>query len=171
MPARRHSANIQSKKFQWDCAALVRLQAIGSGLWPAMVLLSEIVQTFILADFWCAALLRLRDLLCSLNEADIALELVRRALGATSAANCPVLRLGQSRRNQTGSSCLSVVKTRAQLALSMRTALTKLVWWCSWFYIKSYAEGTGETMWLLKPAVLLPHRTPEVLVRGPGRPS
>eukprot|EP00208_Stichococcus_sp_RCC1054_P002612 CAMPEP_0206148798 /NCGR_PEP_ID=MMETSP1473-20131121/37440_1 /ASSEMBLY_ACC=CAM_ASM_001109 /TAXON_ID=1461547 /ORGANISM="Stichococcus sp, Strain RCC1054" /LENGTH=290 /DNA_ID=CAMNT_0053546221 /DNA_START=877 /DNA_END=1749 /DNA_ORIENTATION=- len=27
------------------------LQAIGSGLWPAMVLLSEIVQTFILADF------------------------------------------------------------------------------------------------------------------------
>lgn len=28
------------------------LQAIGSGLWPAMVLLSEIVQTFILADFW-----------------------------------------------------------------------------------------------------------------------
>lgn len=30
------------------------LQAIGSGLWPAMVLLSEIVQTFILADFWWA---------------------------------------------------------------------------------------------------------------------
>lgn len=28
------------------------MQAIGSGLWPAMVLLSEIVQTFILADFW-----------------------------------------------------------------------------------------------------------------------
>lgn len=27
------------------------LRAIGSGLWPAMVLLSEIVQTFILADF------------------------------------------------------------------------------------------------------------------------
>eukprot|EP00884_Botryococcus_braunii_P004352 jgi/Botrbrau1/13918/Bobra.136_2s0010.1 len=27
------------------------IQAIGSGLWPAMVLLSEIVQTFILADF------------------------------------------------------------------------------------------------------------------------
>lgn len=32
------------------------LQAIGSGLWPAMVLLSEIVQTFILADFWWAPL-------------------------------------------------------------------------------------------------------------------
>ena len=29
------------------------LQAIGSGIWPAMVLLSEIVQTGILADFWC----------------------------------------------------------------------------------------------------------------------
>jgi ER lumen protein retaining receptor len=28
------------------------LQAIGSGLWPVMVLLSEVVQTFILADFW-----------------------------------------------------------------------------------------------------------------------
>jgi hypothetical protein len=28
------------------------LQALGSGLWPIMVLLSEIVQTFILADFW-----------------------------------------------------------------------------------------------------------------------
>jgi ER lumen protein retaining receptor len=25
--------------------------AIGSGLWPVMVLLSEVVQTFILADF------------------------------------------------------------------------------------------------------------------------
>ena len=30
------------------------LQAIGSGLWPLMVLASELVQTFILADFWCA---------------------------------------------------------------------------------------------------------------------
>lgn len=29
------------------------LQALGSGLWPVMVLASEIVQTFILADFWC----------------------------------------------------------------------------------------------------------------------
>jgi ER lumen protein retaining receptor len=29
------------------------LNALGSGLWPVMVLLSEIVQTFILADFWC----------------------------------------------------------------------------------------------------------------------
>ena len=28
------------------------LQAIGSGIWPAMVLLSEVVQTGILADFW-----------------------------------------------------------------------------------------------------------------------
>lgn len=28
------------------------LNALGSGLWPVMVLLSEIVQTFILADFW-----------------------------------------------------------------------------------------------------------------------
>lgn len=27
------------------------LQAIGSGLWPVMVLVSEVVQTFILADF------------------------------------------------------------------------------------------------------------------------
>ena len=27
------------------------LQAIGSGLWPIMVLLSEVVQTLILADF------------------------------------------------------------------------------------------------------------------------
>lgn len=27
-------------------------QALGSGLWPIMVLVSEIVQTFILADFW-----------------------------------------------------------------------------------------------------------------------
>lgn len=26
--------------------------ALGSGLWPVMVLVSEIVQTFILADFW-----------------------------------------------------------------------------------------------------------------------
>lgn len=32
------------------CAA----QALGSGIWPVMVLLSEIVQTFILADFWYA---------------------------------------------------------------------------------------------------------------------
>ena len=31
------------------------LQALGSGLWPVMVLLSEVVQTFILADFWCAS--------------------------------------------------------------------------------------------------------------------
>lgn len=30
------------------------LNALGSGLWPVMVLLSEVVQTFILADFWCA---------------------------------------------------------------------------------------------------------------------
>lgn len=29
------------------------LHALGSGLWPVLVLLSEIVQTFILADFWC----------------------------------------------------------------------------------------------------------------------
>lgn len=28
------------------------LKAIGSGLWPAMVLISELVQTLILADFW-----------------------------------------------------------------------------------------------------------------------
>ena len=28
------------------------LHALGSGLWPVLVLLSEIVQTFILADFW-----------------------------------------------------------------------------------------------------------------------
>lgn len=28
------------------------LAALGSGLWPVMVLLSEIVQTFILAGFW-----------------------------------------------------------------------------------------------------------------------
>ncbi len=28
------------------------LQALGSGLWPIMVLASEVVQTFILADFW-----------------------------------------------------------------------------------------------------------------------
>lgn len=28
------------------------LNALGSGLWPVMVLLSEVVQTFILADFW-----------------------------------------------------------------------------------------------------------------------
>lgn len=27
-------------------------QALGSGVWPIMVLVSEIVQTFILADFW-----------------------------------------------------------------------------------------------------------------------
>ena len=27
-------------------------QALGSGIWPAMVLLSEVVQTFVLADFW-----------------------------------------------------------------------------------------------------------------------
>ena len=27
------------------------MQAIGSGLWPVMVLLSEVVQTAILADF------------------------------------------------------------------------------------------------------------------------
>ena len=27
------------------------MQAIGSGLWPIMVLLSEVVQTMILADF------------------------------------------------------------------------------------------------------------------------
>ena len=41
------------------------LQAIGSGLWPAMVLLSEIVQTFILADFWCACqLLCFRGSIC-----------------------------------------------------------------------------------------------------------
>lgn len=32
------------------------LQAIGSGIWPAMVLLSEVVQTGILADFWYASL-------------------------------------------------------------------------------------------------------------------
>ena len=31
------------------------LQAIGSGIWPAMVLLSEVVQTGILADFWYAS--------------------------------------------------------------------------------------------------------------------
>lgn len=30
-------------------------QALGSGIWPVMVLLSEVVQTFILADFWCVA--------------------------------------------------------------------------------------------------------------------
>ena len=31
------------------------LKAIGSGLWPALVVLSELVQTLILADFWCAS--------------------------------------------------------------------------------------------------------------------
>ena len=29
----------------------VHVQAIGSGVWPVMVLVSEVVQTFILADF------------------------------------------------------------------------------------------------------------------------
>ena len=28
------------------------LATLGSGVWPVMVLLSEVVQTFILADFW-----------------------------------------------------------------------------------------------------------------------
>jgi ER lumen protein retaining receptor len=28
------------------------LHALGSGLWPVLVLVSEVVQTFILADFW-----------------------------------------------------------------------------------------------------------------------
>ena len=28
------------------------LKAIGSGLWPALVVISELVQTLILADFW-----------------------------------------------------------------------------------------------------------------------
>lgn len=28
-------------------------RAFGMGVWPACVLLSEVVQTFILADFWC----------------------------------------------------------------------------------------------------------------------
>lgn len=35
------------------------LQALGSGVWPVMVLLSEIVQTFILADFWWVTAFRL----------------------------------------------------------------------------------------------------------------
>ncbi len=30
----------------------VLMSALGSGLWPILVLLSEVVQTFILADFW-----------------------------------------------------------------------------------------------------------------------
>lgn len=59
-----------------------------------MVLLSEIVQTFILADFWCAALLRLCDLLCSLNDAANGSTLVRRSLGKFAAAALPCLRLG-----------------------------------------------------------------------------
>lgn len=49
------------------------LQALGSGLWPIMVLLSEIVQTFILADFWCvltcyvvADATAVHDLFCSI---------------------------------------------------------------------------------------------------------
>lgn len=28
------------------------MQALGSGIWPIMVLGSEVVQTVILADFW-----------------------------------------------------------------------------------------------------------------------
>lgn len=35
---------LDGDKFLW--------QALGSGLWPVMVLVSEIVQTFVLADFW-----------------------------------------------------------------------------------------------------------------------
>ena len=41
------------------------LKAMGSGLWPAMVLLSEIVQTFILADFWCGSTLLLITHACA----------------------------------------------------------------------------------------------------------
>lgn len=127
-----------------------------------MVLLSEIVQTFILADFWCAALLRLLDLLCTLNEAANASEAPWcDSLGKFAAAALHCLRLGWSRRKPIGSPCLSIAKTRAQMVSSMRTVLTEMVWWCSWYYIKSYAEGTGETMWLLKPAVF-PHHKPEV---------
>jgi hypothetical protein len=37
---------LEGNKYLW--------QALGSGLWPVLVLLSEVVQTFILADFWWA---------------------------------------------------------------------------------------------------------------------
>lgn len=35
---------LEGNKYLW--------QALGSGLWPVLVLMSEVVQTFILADFW-----------------------------------------------------------------------------------------------------------------------
>ena len=38
-----HPQIMDGDKYLW--------QALGSGLWPIMVLLSEVVQTFILADF------------------------------------------------------------------------------------------------------------------------
>ncbi len=44
------------------------LQALGSGLWPVMVLLSEIVQTFILADFWYAIFFRRGACACFLTS-------------------------------------------------------------------------------------------------------
>lgn len=47
------------------------LQAIGSGIWPAMVLLSEVVQTGILADFWCATEASLLTLFLLMWHAEI----------------------------------------------------------------------------------------------------
>jgi ER lumen protein retaining receptor len=42
------------------------ISALFYGLWPAMVLLSEVVQTFILADF-CFYYVKRYDILVSLN--------------------------------------------------------------------------------------------------------
>lgn len=54
----RIEKKIQSMKFCMEFFSLqvldsrgYLLTALGHGLWPSMVLLSEIVQTFILADF------------------------------------------------------------------------------------------------------------------------
>ena len=103
--------------WRWCLAA----QALGSGLWPVMVLLSEVVQTFILADFWYAALP------CTCKSVTQELQGALQATCVPSAwllhdAAAPCLR---SQRKQKGIS-------HAEIPFS-----------CSYFYIRSYAEGSG----------------------------
>jgi hypothetical protein len=117
------------------------LHALGSGLWPVLVLLSEIVQTFILADFWCVP--RQEGGSASWSHAVAGRLLPSLASCAASSsgawAGCHVLfQIRKMPCWTTPSTCVlacATADTACQCFL--------LVCSCSWYYVKSYAEGSG----------------------------
>lgn len=133
------------------------LRAIGSGLWPALVVLSELVQTLILADFWwafctTASLHRKPKRHRSAYALKIHLEhysLLSRqlrhmtywyellCLGIVQHALCLL--------SPTEFDDLNITRWDS-LGKSYCTCFASpefMLLWCSYYYVKSYAEGSG----------------------------